>query len=411
MLINFLTKTDVKKNLTISILGVGIGQLIHLLSTPFISRIYTPEQFGQFALFLSIMGVLSSISLMKFDFAIITGEKDDIPKINKLIQKICLFVFIATFILFLLSYFFNDEYKLMLFFCCMAVFAFNRYWTFRAILNRYKKFKELAISKILENIINAASTIVIGLLHFKEIGLFIGKILGLVIASFYLNKKNKTKLLNFKGSLLGTFNKYIKYPKYSFPAELVANFNFNISIFLFTYFFSAIEVGFIGLTSRVLSVPVNFVSISFLDVFKQKADQDYKESNRFNTIYLKFLAVLIIVAIIISSIMFFGGPVLFELVFGKEWYKAGVYAKYIAILYSMRFISTPLSFGFEVTGRNHINLIFQSTYLILGISSIIISYYLTRDDVLCVAAYSFVVSSVYLIHVFLGYLNSKGNRN
>jgi len=407
MLLKFLTKTEVKKNLTISLVGVGLGQLIHLLITPVISRIYTPEQFGDFSLFLSIIGILTSISLMKFDLALIICDKDEVGSIYKIIQRLCLALFFVSLCVVFILFLYKHEYLEIAVFSTIGLIVFNQFWSLRAILNKFSFFKVLALSKIYENTINGISTIAIGILGFKDIGLFIGKILGVLTAVLFF--RNKTKNISPKSSkdLKHLFSKYSTFPKYSFPAELINNLNVNSIIFLFTYFFTSLEVGFIGLTSRVLLVPTNFVSISFLDVFKQKAVSDYKDHGQFDTIFLKFFGVLFFLALMMILLMSLFGPTLFEFFFGEKWLKAGIYAKYISVLYALRFVSYPLSFSFEITGKNHINLFFESVYLVVGLAVVVITYLLTKNDVTCLSVYSLTLSAIYLIHILLAYLNSK----
>ena len=54
--------------------GTGLGQLVLIASTPLVTRLYTPAQFGVLGLFASIVGVLAVVATLKFDFAIVSAR-------------------------------------------------------------------------------------------------------------------------------------------------------------------------------------------------------------------------------------------------------------------------------------------------------------------------------------------------
>lgn len=407
MIKNLLKATEVKKNLTISVMGTLIGQSIHLGLTPIISRIYSPELFGQFSLYLSLLGIFTCVALLKYELAIITCEEDEVFSVHRFIQKVATFTTIATGIITVISYVYFSEYFLILLFLTLSIFISANYWSYRSISNRNSEYKSLSLAKISENSTNGIITILMGLTSLKTYGLYFGKISGLII-SIYLFRK-KIKFIPKK--VQGVFAKYINFAKYSFPAELIAHFNLSLAVVLFSYYFSAVEVGLIGLTSRVLSVPANLVSISFFDVFKQKATEDYKRTGEFRTIFTKFFLVLTLIATAMVIVMYFLAPKLFGLIFGDAWVKAGVYAQFLAFYYAVRLINNPLNFTFMIINKHQVNLIFQVLYLIAGVASITLGYHYYQSDIECIKLFSLTLGILTFIHVLLAFLMSpKGKK-
>lgn len=403
MLKNAFKPTILKRNLLVAISGTGLAQLIHLGTTPIISRIYEPDYFGEFALFNSLLGIFTVFTLLKMDLALIGAEDSEIPSFKKLFRKLTLLIILVTILVFLFKLI-NSGFSYIYLFLILALFPSNQFWANRAIQNRSGNFKKLSIGKILENSLNAGSSLLLGLLNLKEFGLLFGKLFGLVSSALYFRKKIPSKSEVSSKELI---KKYQNFPKFSFPAELLVHLNLNLSVFVFTYYFSAVEVGFIGLTTRVLSVPVNFISISFFDVFKQKAMKDYKETGEFLTIFIKFLLMLTSIAIAMVGTLYFFSEDLFATVFGEEWRQAGMYAKYLSILHAVRLIALPLVYSFEITNKNHFNFIFQAMYLIGGLSALIISCNYYQDDLSTIKIYSITLSVLYVIHTFMAFLNAK----
>lgn len=403
MIKNVFRPSKLKKNLLIAVSGTGLAQLIHLGSTPIISRIYEPKFFGEFALFNSLLGIFTVFTLLKMDLALIGADESEIPSFKKLFRRLTLLV-IAVIILVFAYKLITAGFSYIYFFLILALVPSNEFWSNRAIQNRDGNFKKLSLGKILENSISTGSSLLLGLLNLKEYGLLFGKIFGLLSSAvFFRRRYEKKPFINSKELL----NKYKKFPKFSFPAELLVHLNLNLSVFVFTYYFSAIEVGFIGLTTRVLSVPVNFISISFFDVFKQKAMNDFKETGEFLTIFIKFLFMLSLIAFLMIGTLYFFSEDLFAIVFGEEWRKAGIYAKYLSILYAVRLVALPLVYSFEITNKNHYNFIFQALYLIGGITALAFSYNQYQSDIISIKAYSTTLAIIYTSHIIMALKNTK----
>ena len=57
--------------------GTGLAQLIALAAAPLLSRLYTPEDFGVFALYLSVVSLLAILATGRYELAIVLPEDDD----------------------------------------------------------------------------------------------------------------------------------------------------------------------------------------------------------------------------------------------------------------------------------------------------------------------------------------------
>ena len=54
------------RNVSILVSGTIIAQVFAVLASPILSRLYSPEQFGEYAIFITIVGLLSTISSLFF---------------------------------------------------------------------------------------------------------------------------------------------------------------------------------------------------------------------------------------------------------------------------------------------------------------------------------------------------------
>ena len=57
--------------------GTAIAQILSILASPIITRMYGPEAFGLSALFASITGIVAVVACLRYELAIMLPEKDE----------------------------------------------------------------------------------------------------------------------------------------------------------------------------------------------------------------------------------------------------------------------------------------------------------------------------------------------
>lgn len=105
-------KSEFTKNIVTLITGTAFAQAIPIAISPILTRIYTPEDFGIFALFIAIISILGSIATARYELAIMLPKKDE-DAIN--IFALCFIITcIISLLLFILVFLLNDYFKLLL---------------------------------------------------------------------------------------------------------------------------------------------------------------------------------------------------------------------------------------------------------------------------------------------------------
>ena len=65
-----------KSTLTL-VIGTAIAQSIPFVLQPFLRRIYSPEDFGAISVFLSILAVISIVSSLRYEVAMLLPKEDE----------------------------------------------------------------------------------------------------------------------------------------------------------------------------------------------------------------------------------------------------------------------------------------------------------------------------------------------
>lgn len=136
-----------------------------------------------------------------------------------------------------------------------------------------------------------------------------------------------------------------------------------------------------------------------LDVFKQRASEDYKKDGHCKEIFKKTFWVLFLMALPPSLILYFWVDDLFSFVFGEPWREAGVYAQILIPALFLRFIANPLSFMIYIAEKQVWNFLCMAGLLPMILAGLLMS----NDAVEAVRIISISYCLYYLLHLMLSF--------
>ena len=64
------------KNVVTLITGTTVAQIIPFLISPILTRLYKPEEFGNFTLYMSFVSVFGVIATLRYDLAVVQPQDD-----------------------------------------------------------------------------------------------------------------------------------------------------------------------------------------------------------------------------------------------------------------------------------------------------------------------------------------------
>lgn len=409
-------KSEFSKNIITLMTGTTIAQAIPIAISPILTRIYTPEDFGIFAIYLAITSIIAVIATGRYEMAImLPKEEKDVKSILKLI---IILLSIITFATFLIVFIFNDEITNLfenkeisnwLYFLPISVFLVGIYQVYNYLLIREKNFKRLSTNKIIVSTTNASTQLGYGFIASNGFGLLFGNIFSYIISIYFIIKsKVVNRYFNFRSiSIKEVAREYQNFPKYDVPSVLVNVVANQLPIFALGKYFGLGIVGFYSLMYKVLMMPINLLSGTILDVFKQRATEDYNKYGNCKDIYTKTFKSLLLLGIVPFTILGIWAPEIFAFVFGEKWKIAGDFAQIMTPMLFLKFIINPLSYTFYVTGQQKIDLYGQILLLIITIIAIYLGLQLNSEKIVLIA-FSLGYSIVYIIYLVYSYLLSKG---
>jgi O-antigen/teichoic acid export membrane protein len=361
-----LIQQDFLKNVLTLMTGTTIAQLLPILVSPVLTRMYTPNDFGVYALYVSIISILSVIVTLRYEFAIMSPKKrEDALSVFCLslsvsfIISCCIFIIIVIFNKNIIDLLGNKNLVKWIYFIPLNNFLLGVIQTFNYWFNREKLFNVLATSRVIQTFANIIPNIAIGLIYKNELGLILGNILGATASVVYLSYKfitNKNVLYELRKSISWLKIKeqallYNEYPKFNTLSAFMDTISLQLPSIFVSKTYSSTNLGYFNLTTRTISTPLSVISSSVSQVFFQKISEAYNQSKPLRPIILKTGKYLSMVFLCPLTILLFFGPELFSFVFGSNWRVAGEFARILAFSYAIKFVVSPLSVTFFAVNK------------------------------------------------------------
>ena len=379
-----LLKSEFSRNVMTMLTGSAIAQFLPLLLMPVISRLFSPEEFGLFAFYFSLVSFFLVISSGRYDMAILLPKKDK-DAINILALAFSILIGVCL-VLFLVLFFFEKSIQeiinkpelndwLLLIPLCVFTASGHKILTYWS--NRKKRFKNTSMSIVTQSTSRSGILFFGGLIKnnffsgnesvtsffksiFKKdfvvssgvtplgIGSFIiSYLIGFTLSFFYLLigfLKNDRPLLKeiSKERIKHLAKKYDKFPKINSLHALTDELKNSGVTFIISYLFNDIILGFYSMTFRVLRAPLSVIGNSFSQVFLQKAAEMHAHKQDFIPLIKKTVKKLSLIALPIFIPILFFGPQLFSFVLGEKWEIAGQYAQYLTPWLFLNFAISPI---------------------------------------------------------------------
>ncbi len=419
-LATYIPRGSFRANLVTVLTGTTIAQAIPIVASPVLSRIYTPNDFGVYALFISITTIIAVLVTGRYELAIMLPEKDG-ESVNVLALSIIISAIVCLATLLIVSLLNNQLTNILgnpqisdwLYLVPLTAFLIGVYQTFSYWQNRKRRFKNLSLNRVVQSSVSVGSNLGLGLFHFGASGLIVGNVLARFVTTAFMGwniwTEDKATVSAIRRDRITHYLvKYKDFPRYSGPADFINAVSNQAPVVLLGIFFGSIIVGNYSFTLSVLAAPISLISASVFEVFKERAASDFREHGNCRDIYVKTFKVLFYAPLIPFVIFFFVAPELFAFVFGAKWRLAGDYARILSVMYFLRLSASPLSYVFYIAGKQAYDLVWQIVLFVLAVCSILIGGYLKSVETGLVC-FSLCYSGMYIIYLLTSYRLSKGS--
>lgn len=386
-----------------------ISQVMAFAVAPFLTRLYSPSDFGVLAILTSVVTVVGVLASLRYEMAIPLADEEE--KASNLLA-LTLALVVATTITSIVGVALGGQWLAQLlkipalvdylWALPIAILTIGLSQVFNSWAIRQRAYGSLASSRIFQTFGGSGTQLAAGLLHLGALGLVLGQLVNQTISAILLaltvrgRDRQRVRAVS-RINMRAVAREYHRFPKYSTGAVVLNAVSMQAPIFLLSYFFGPIVTGYYALGYRLLQVPINLIGQSVAQVYMSRARQALREG-WIGQESLQLLQVLIQLGVPLMLVVGISAPEAFGILFGSKWITAGEYVQWLSPWIFLVLIASPLSSISVIREKQSIDLAMQAVLLLARVGSIGLGGYLGSPKL---AILLFSISSAV---VWLGFL-------
>ena len=370
----YFSNSGLLRNSATLIVGTVLAQLIPILFQPLLRRMFSAEEFGTAALYITAVGMLVAIANLKYESAIVLPEEDQTA--HELMSGGVLISGLLSIVIWLLI-FINEGYIVQRFeldaaaswylhLLPLSVFLVSSFQCFNYYLIRKKAFKDSAKNKVYRRTTEALTQTSSG--YFKiGSGLLLGNLIGDVVNFIggYLQAAKRGFSFSFElNKIWPTLKQYWQFPVYQALPSLLNTISLTLPVFIVNAAFGKAQTGQYDLSRLVLSLPMALISIALSQVYLQHQAEKIRNKQEIKPDFKKVSQSLLLLSLPFALVLFFLATPVFSFVFGSQWRLAGELTAVLIFGQTLKFIVSPLSSTLVALQEVRYSAIWQTLYFV-----------------------------------------------
>lgn len=409
------------KNVLTLISGTAFAQLLSILASPLLSRIFSPEDFALQASFVSVTSLCLVFCSGKIEQAILLPKEEaearNILRLS-ILSCICVCLLLPIIIWGVAKYnkaFAQIVENNLILIVIVFVFSSSVCESLRVYFLRQKKFKIISSRTIVISIVTVALNLICGYFFYNKIVLITSTTVAQIIALIlflivFFRLFGTKKVLWSKQIVKPLLKKYWQFPVLMMPGQLFNSLTGNLPILVLTSYFTSYEMGLYAFVHKIVSVPITIIGGSVTQVFLQRFSKC--EKNEQINLFIKTSAILFVIILLPAVICVIFAPSLFSFIFGDTWIPAANLARLMTPFFIFQFAVTPVTGAvFIINNKLNVDLVLQIVRVILICISLFISKFLNFSFNYTIFSYSISLVVFYLIVYFFAILIMKKKPN
>ncbi|HEX7114311.1 MAG TPA: oligosaccharide flippase family protein [Steroidobacter sp.] len=335
--------------------GTAVSQAVIVLSSPILTRLYTPADFGVLGVYVAALSILTMVAGLRYQLAMPLPRSDgSAANILALAFALVVAVALATMVISVnplgtqLADLANAPgLKNYLWLLPVGVLLCGLYDVLTYWAIRKKDFGCIARTKVQQSVGAVGVQVAMGLAQFGPLGLIIGHILGnaagvtRLLATAIKRDAHALKRIRVV-RILGRARRFKRFPLYVTWAGLAQIAGAQLPAVFFAAIFSPAVAGLYLLADRVTRAPIDLIGKATSQVFFSGA-ADARREGHLERVALSTFEGLTRVSVGPAMLLAVSAPELFGAVFGREWMEAGTFVRWLTPMLITSFIVAPLT--------------------------------------------------------------------
>ena len=326
--------------------GGALAQVLPLLLGPWLTRIYSPTEFGQFSLVWTLSTNLAVIGCARYEFAL-PLERDD--KQASLLMALCgRLLLTITAVSVVIAWLLAAWQDLPLFWLLPAALLSGGATQWLILwATRAQRFQLLASARVLQYGGGALLQLLLGLLQFGAVGLLLGPLLAGLAAALVLARPAplggwSALWRSEHGAVKTMALRHRDFPLLNTPHAFAGALQDSLAMLLIATWTGDAAAGYWALALRYLKAPASLVGGALSQTLYPRLVHAADGAEALHLVR-QAMVLLAGLALALMAALMLWGPWLFETLFGERWHDAGLLARALAPYIALHFIASPLS--------------------------------------------------------------------
>ena len=335
--------------------GGAIAQALPLLLTPWLSRLFTPAQFGEYTLFAAVAANLAVAACGRYEFALpLVADDGDAMALRSLCLRLLGGATLASAIG-AVAWQWRSGHAWALW-LPLAVAALG--WLSLATLwaTRAQAYRSMAIARVVQYGGGSLAQVGAGLWGAGVHGLIAAPVAAAAAAAALLRLPLSGHAEPAPGRLRGLMRRFRDFPLLNTPHAFAGALQDTLAIALLTAWQGQAAAGFWGLALRYLKAPATLVGGAVSQTLYPQlaahgaalergasASAPLRVTREGRAAVRRVMASLAAIAAPLVLLLWAIGPWAFERLFGPQWRDAGELARALALYIGFHFVAAPLA--------------------------------------------------------------------
>ena len=377
-----------------------LGQGVVVASTPLLTRLYTPEEFGVMAAFVSLLLILLPVSSLRYELAIPLAEDD--RSAASLLALACAAVVATSAVIGAAVLLFpapiaaamgDPAVAPFLWLLPLALLGAGTYQALNYWAIRHGRFKSIALTRLTQSVGQVAAQLAGGLLNLGVFGLVGGDAVGRIGGTGTLGtlalRRDGEALRAVTAARMGEVaRRFRRFPLISSGSALLNSVGLNAPALLLAAMYGPATAGLFVLAQRVIGMPMRLLGNAVAQVYLSEAGRlVHQDPDGVRRLFVRTGRRLLLAGVAPTLLIALVGGVLFRGVFGAEWHQAGVYAQVLALAFAAQTVMDPLSQTLNVLHRQDLQLAWDAVRVTAVVAAIAGAAQAGRSATVAVALY------------------------
>ncbi|MEK8049867.1 oligosaccharide flippase family protein [Ideonella sp. DXS22W] len=322
--------------------GGALAQALPLALGPWLTRLYSPESYGQYHLFAAVAANLAVVACARYEFALpMAADESEARALRALCQRVLAGVLLLTTLgAVAWAWRLGAVWPLWL---PASVGALGGLSLATLSATRAQRFRALASARVLQHGGGAVGQVAIGLLQASVHGLIAGALAAVLAALAVLRPAGADRAAEVDRApdWRGAARRFRDYPLLNTPHAFLGALQDTVAVALIAAQLGAAAAGAWGLALRYLKAPATLVGGAVSQALHPRLAQAGRTPAG-RALVLRTMALLALIAAPLVVGLWAVAPALFGWAFGAEWSAAGELGRALALYIGLHFVASPL---------------------------------------------------------------------